>query len=163
MSPWELVLRGTIVYVGLILVVRFVLRRDVGAMGTADLLFVVLVADAAQNAMAGEYRTIADGAVLLGTLVAWNVALDGLAYHWPPFARLIEAPARPLVKDGKILRQNLRKDWVTVDELTSKLRQQGIDDLALVRVATLEPDGELSVIRVNESATASHSKRRVTV
>lgn len=67
---WHMVVRGTVVYWFLLLVFRFVLRRDIGSMGVADLLFVVLVADASSNAMQGEYKSINDGLVLLGTLIA---------------------------------------------------------------------------------------------
>lgn len=83
--PMELVARGTLIYLGLVLCFRYLLRRDMGSMSTPDLLFVVLIADAAQNAMAGEYKSVGDGAVLLATLTFWNIALDWLAYsNGPP-------------------------------------------------------------------------------
>jgi hypothetical protein len=65
----EIVVRGTVFYWFLFLVFRFVIRRDVGAVGIADILVVVIVADASQNAMAGEYKSIADGMVLVSTLI----------------------------------------------------------------------------------------------
>ena len=64
-SPAELIIRGTLVYLFLFLVFRFVLRRDAGAVGIADLLILVLVADASQNAMSGGYTTVAEGAILV--------------------------------------------------------------------------------------------------
>ncbi|HKW83228.1 MAG TPA: DUF421 domain-containing protein, partial [Burkholderiaceae bacterium] len=75
-SPIELVVRGTLIYWFLFLLFRFVLRRDAGAVGIADILLVVLVADASQNAMAGGYETVAEGCVLIGTLIGWNYLLD---------------------------------------------------------------------------------------
>lgn len=159
-SPLELAVRGTLIYVGLVLVVRFILRRDVGALGTPDLLFIVLVADAAQNAMAGDYRTIADGVVLLATLVAWNVALDWLAYRSTWARRLVEPSPLPLVRDGRLQRRNLRREWITVDELMGKLRENGIDDVRQVRLATLEADGELSLLRY-DAAHETPPKRKI--
>lgn len=156
--PWELVVRGTVIYVGLVLVVRFVLRRDVGSLGMPDVLFIVLVADAAQNAMAGEYKSIADGIVLLGTLVFWNVALDWIAWRSPRARRLIEPPPMPLVRDGKLQRRNLKREWITPDEVMAKLREQGIDDIRRVRIATLEADGELSVLK-RDGAGSDHAPR----
>ena len=100
-SPWELIARGTILYLGLILTLRFVLRRDIGSLSVADLMFIVIVADASQNALSGEYKSITEGAILIGTLVAWNVALDWLAYRSPRFRRVLEPPALPLIKDGR--------------------------------------------------------------
>jgi uncharacterized membrane protein YcaP (DUF421 family) len=93
LPPLELVVRGTIMYLGLVLTFRFILRRDVGALGIPDVLFIVMVADAAQNAMAGEYKSVADGVVLVATLVFWNVALDWLAFHSRAVRRFIEPPA----------------------------------------------------------------------
>jgi uncharacterized membrane protein YcaP (DUF421 family) len=73
-NPLELVIRGTLIYVGLVFVFRFLLRRDLVGLGVADVLLIALLADAAQNGMAGEYKSVADAAVLLGTLAFWNVA-----------------------------------------------------------------------------------------
>ena len=147
MHPAELVLRGSVMYLGLLLTFRYLLRRDVGALGMADVLFIVLVADAAQNAMAGEYRSITEGFILVGTLVFWNVALDWLGYRSALVRRLIEPPAVPVIKDGKWIRRNLKREWITTEEVSSKLREHGIDDIAKVRMATLEADGELGVVR----------------
>jgi uncharacterized membrane protein YcaP (DUF421 family) len=151
LSPWELSVRGSVIYVGLVLIVRFLLRRDVGTMNMADLLFIVIIADASQNAMSGSYESIGDGAVLIGTLVAWNVALDWLSFHGRAFRRLIEPAALPLIIDGIWIRANLRRAWITTDEVMSKLRTQGIEDIAIVRKACLEPSGELGVIRMHAS------------
>ena len=118
------------------------------------------MADAAQNALSGEYKSITEGAILIGTLVAWNVALDWLAYRSPRFRRVLEPPALPLIKDGRLVRSNLRKEWITVEELQGKLRESGIDDVAQVRVAYLESSGELGVIRVDRSPSQK-KKRRV--
>ena len=147
MHPAELIVRGSVMYLGLILIFRFVLRRDVGSLGVPDILFLVLVADASQNAMAGEYTSVSDGIILVGTLVFWNVALDWLAYRSVLVRRLVEPPALPVVHEGKWIRRNLKRQWITTDEVQSKLRQHGIEDLAKVRSVTLEPDGNLSIIR----------------
>ena len=144
---WELVARGSAIYWFLLLVFRFVLRRDAGSMGIADLLFVVLVADAASNGMSGEYKSVGDGLVLLSTLVAWNYALDWLTYRSPAVAKLFEPRPEVLVRHGKIVWKTLRKELITRDELMAKLREQGVEDLARVRVARLESDGEISIMR----------------
>jgi uncharacterized membrane protein YcaP (DUF421 family) len=118
----------------------------VGAIGVADVLLLVLVADAAQNAMAGEYRSISDGLVLVSTIVGWNVLVDWLVYRFAAVRRLLEAPALILVRDGRILHRNLRREFLTVEELRGKLREHGVDDIDQVRAAYMESDGEVSVI-----------------
>ena len=158
--PLELIMRGSAMYLGLILALRFLLRRDVGSMNMADVLFLVLVADAAQNAMAGEYKSISDGIVLVATLVVWNVLLDYLAFRSPMFRRLIESPPLLLVKDGEWVRPNLKREWITTEEVTAKLREQGIDDISQVRTACLESSGELGVIRADRREAESAAKKR---
>ena len=153
LPPVELVVRGTAMYLGLVLTFRFLLRRDVGSLGVPDVLFIVLIADAAQNAMAGEYKSIADGMVLVATLVFWNVALDWLAYHSRTMRKLIEPPSLPLIRNGKWIRRNLKSEWITTDEVLSKLRERGIQRISHVRIAKLEPDGELGVIREDDEET----------
>jgi uncharacterized membrane protein YcaP (DUF421 family) len=161
MNPLELLVRGTLMYLGLILVMRFLLRRDIGSLSTPDLLFIVLVADAAQNAMAGEYKTLADGAVLVGTLVAWNIALDWLAFRSPAVRRLLTPDSLPLVINGRMIRQNMKKEWITREELESKLREAGIGDVGQVERAVLESSGELGIIRRDEKPARSARKNPV--
>ena len=146
-SPLELVVRGTVMYLALVLTFRFILRRDVGSLGIPDVLFIVIVADAAQNAMAGEYKSIADGIVLVATLVFWNVALDWLSFRSAAMRRFIEPPSLPLIRDGKWVRRNLKDQWITTEEVLSKLHEHGIERISQVKIARLEPDGELGVIR----------------
>jgi uncharacterized membrane protein YcaP (DUF421 family) len=160
LSPWELVVRGSIIYLGLVLTVRFLLRRDVGSMSVADVLFIVLIADAAQNAMSGDYKSIGDGVVLVATLVAWNVFLDWLTYRSTVARRFLEPPALPLISDGKWVRANLKREWITTEEVQSKLREQGIEHLEEVKTAYLEPSGELGVIRRDRKRSPGQSKNK---
>jgi uncharacterized membrane protein YcaP (DUF421 family) len=147
MPVWEILLRGSAVYLSLFAIFRFVVHREVGAVGIADILVIVLVADAAQNAMAGEYRTISEGLILVATLVFWNVLFDWAAYRFPWFARFAEPRAMLLVRNGRYLHRNMRREFVTVDDLKAKLRSFGVDDVRDVAKATLESDGEITVVR----------------
>src|SRR5512133_1456143 len=81
-SLLELVLRGSAMYLAILVLMR-VLRRAAGALSTTDLLGVVLVADAAQNAMASAYDSVTEGAVLVATIFGWNYLLDWLAFRYP--------------------------------------------------------------------------------
>jgi uncharacterized membrane protein YcaP (DUF421 family) len=157
---WQIVLRGSAVYWLLFLLFRFVVRRDLGAVGLADLLVLVLVADAAQNAMAGDYRTVGDGAILILTLIGWNVAIDWLSYHIPWLQWLAEPKPVPLVRDGKVLNRNLEREAISEKELLSKLRQHGCDRFEQVKAATLEPDGEVSVVLRRPQPDRESSRRR---
>ncbi len=152
----ELLLRGTLVYWLLFLIFRFILRRDVGAVGIADILLLVIVADAAQNAMSGGYDTFAEGAILVGTIVAWNWLLDFLSFHVPAVQRFASPARLTLVRRGIAQLRNMRREFITMNELLEKLREQGIDDIRDVNAAYLEGDGQISVIR-NSGSEARRS------
>ena len=152
----EIVLRGTLVYLFLFTILR-VLRREAGVVGIADLLVVVLIADAAQNAMASEYKSITEGAVLIITIAAWDYFLDWMGYRFPRFHRLLTPAPLPLVRDGRIIKKHLRQELITEEELLSQLRQQGVQNLAEVKRCYLEGDGHFSVI--NRQAKKVGSKK----
>jgi uncharacterized membrane protein YcaP (DUF421 family) len=152
-SPWELIVRGTAMYLFLFLLFRVVIRRRVGAVGMADILVLVIVADAAQNAMSGEYKSVTDGAILVGTIIFWNVLIDWLNYRFPALQNWLEAPPLLLIRDGRVLYRNLRHEFVTEDELKSKLREKGVRDYSEVAEAYMESDGGVSVIKRPTRAT----------
>lgn len=160
-SLLELVVRGSAVYLGILALMR-VLRREAGALSTADLLVVVLVADAAQNAMASEYHSITEGAVLVATIFGWNYLLDWLGYRYAWFDSLLHPAPLLLVKDGRVHRRNLRSELLTMGDLKEQLREQGVAELAEVKRCYLEADGRLSVIRVSgEDQPPPEPKRAV--
>lgn len=160
MSPWELAARGTCIYWLLFLLFRFVLRRDAGSLGLADVLLVVVIADASQNAMAGEYKTLSEGAVLIGTIAGWNYLIDWMSYRYDWFARFAEPRAVPLIRHGAILRANLRREMLTEDELLSQLRERGVEEAAKVKHATLEPDGAVSVVLLSGEKTQGGGEQK---
>jgi uncharacterized membrane protein YcaP (DUF421 family) len=146
-SPLELVIRGTAMYLFLFLLFRVVVRRRVGAVGMADILVLVIIADAAQNGMSGEYRSITEGAILIATIITWNVLLDWATYKSSRLQKILEPPPLLLIDNGRVLRRNLRVEFVSEDELRSKLREHGVTDYAQVAKAYMEGDGEVSVIK----------------
>ena len=146
-SPLELIIRGSAMYLFLFLLFRVVVRRRIGAVGMADILVLVIVADAAQNAMSGEYKSITDGAILVSTIIAWDVLIDWLNFRVPPLRPWLEPPPLLLVRDGQLIYRNLRHEFVTEEELKSKLREKGVKDVAEVAEAHMESDGTVSVIK----------------
>lgn len=146
-SPLEMLVRGSAMYWFLFLLFRVVVRRRVGAVGMADILLVVIIADASQNAMSGEYRSISDGMVLVATIIAWNTLIDWVTYLSPRVQRLLEPPPLLLIHRGRLQRRNLRVEFVSEDELRAKLRERGVKDYAEVDKAYMESDGEVSVLK----------------
>jgi uncharacterized membrane protein YcaP (DUF421 family) len=146
-SPLELIIRGTAMYLFLFLLFRVVVRRRVGAIGMADILILVIIADAAQNAMSGEYKSVTEGAILVGTIMFWNVAIDWLNFRVPALRPWLEPPPMLLIQNGRILHRNLRHEYLTEDELKAKLREKGVKDYSEVAEAHMESDGNVSVIK----------------
>src|SRR5262245_38058277 len=127
----EIVIRGTIVYLVLFFFFR-ILRREAGTIGIADLLVVVLIADATQNAMGSKYESITEGIILVGTILFWNYTLDWLAYKFSAFHKLLNPKPLLLITDGKLMRRNLQKEMIT-RELMSQLREQGVEEISEVK------------------------------
>src|SRR3954469_3798 len=115
----ELMLRGSAVYLFLFVLLRVLVRRHVGTLGLTDMLVIVLIADAAQNAMANEYRSLPEGFVLCGTIVIWSYTLDWLGYRYKWLGEWLEPKPLLLIRDGKIQRRNMRAELITMEELTS--------------------------------------------
>jgi len=141
----ETVIRGTVTYLSLFVLLRL-FRRQTGSLGAADLLVLLLIADASQNAMSNNYRSITDGVLLVATIVACEYAMDYFAFRIPAFGRLVERAPLKLVENGKVNERHLQQELMTEDELLSQLRQKGVDDISLVKSSYLEGDGHVSVI-----------------
>ena len=142
----EIFLRGSLIYLLLFLLLR-IFRRQAGALGLSDLLVVVLIADAAQNAMASEYKSITEGAILVGTIFFWDYFLDWLGFRVPFLRRLLRPRALLLIENGRLLRRNMRQEMITAEELMGQLREEGLDRVEEVKKCYLEGDGRISVIK----------------
>jgi uncharacterized membrane protein YcaP (DUF421 family) len=145
--PLEIFLRGSITYLFIFALLRVVLKRETGQLGVADILVLVLIADAAQNGMAGTYTSVTDGLILVSTLVFWAWFLDWLAFRYRWLERLMYPKPKAIVRDGEPQASTMRSEFMTVEELARQLRQQGVDDVSKVKVAYIEPDGRVSVIK----------------
>ena len=146
-NPLEIVLRGTVMYWFLFLLFRFLLRRDGGSIGIADVLLLVLIADASQNAMSGAYDSIAEGCLLVGTIAGWNYGLDWASYHFRFVRKFAEPAPLLLVTRGRMLRKSMRRELITEEELWAKLREQGVSSLSEVASVFMESSGEISVLK----------------
>jgi uncharacterized membrane protein YcaP (DUF421 family) len=158
----EMILRGTVMYLCLFLILRFVKLRQSSTIGITDILVIVVLADAAQNGFAKDYKSITEGLILVLTIVGWDTALNWLSYRFKFFERLLTPLPLPLIEDGVPIRRNMRKEFITQEELDAQLRQQGITSMAAVKRACLEPNGEISVVKYDDNdRSKSKSKKAV--
>ena len=156
----ELVLRGTLVYIVLVAILRFMPSRQVGGVGISDLLVVVLVATAVQDAMATNDSSITGGLILVVTIIGWSYLFNWLAYKIPRLQRFLNPSPLLLVKDGQPFQQNMERGLITKRELMSQLRQQGVHSLNEVDRAYIEGDGRISIF-TKDSKDAKKSEQQV--
>jgi uncharacterized membrane protein YcaP (DUF421 family) len=159
-SPLELFVRGTLTYFFLFAMFRFIVRRDTGTLGPSDLLVLVIIADASQNAMAGDYQSVPDGFVLIGTIIGWSYVFNWLSYRYMVFRRFVLPQPLCVIKDGVRQDAVLRRELISEDELQEMLREHEVEDINEVKRAYLEPDGNVTVIRKRRPLDSSATKRR---
>lgn len=158
-SILEPIIRGTVMYLGLFILLR-IFRRQAGSVSIADLLLIVIIADAAQNGMAGDAKSITEAMMLIVTIVFWDYALDWMGFQSPLISKVLDPQPVLLVKDGKMIKRNMAAQLLTEDELMSNLRQQGVEDLSEVKQCCLESNGEFSVIKTDGSQKQGSKKKK---
>lgn len=158
-SVLEMIIRGTIMYLGMFVLLR-VFRRQAGSVSIADLLLIVIIADAAQNGMAGKANSVTEALVLICVIMFWDYALDWLGFSSKLMSRLIDAEPVLLVKNGRFQRRNMKRELITEDEIIARLRIQGIDDIKEVKECRLEGNGEFSVIKRSDEAAEGNKKAK---
>lgn len=141
----ELVARGSVLYLAILVLMRFMPRRTGGELALMDLVFVVLIANAAANAL-GDYSAVPDAIVLIATLMFWDYLLNVLSYRFPLVERWVSPPPLEIIRNGKLLRRNMKQELLTEEELIEQLRQLGIEAIDDVKVAYVESEGKITAI-----------------
>lgn len=153
----EVIIRGTLIYLVLYLVLRFFLNRQAGAVGIPDILVIVLIVEASTDSL-GKNESVTEAALLIGTVMAWSYGLQWLSFKVPRLEFLINSPKVKLIENGKLLRRNMRSELVTDEELMALLRSQGIDDPKQVKSAYIEGSGDISVIPLDGKSSGDGHK-----
>ena len=164
-APWsvlaDVALRTSIIYFALLIGIRLTGARQLGQMTTFDLVLLLVIANAVQNAMVGADTSLAGGLVAAGVLLLWHQVIDRLRRSSRGFARLVVGEGIILITRGEVLSGQLRRAGVTQDELLQALREHGVATVADVRLAVLEPDGAVSVIRNDDLTPGDRPHRRI--
>lgn len=146
-SLFETVVRGVLTYAAIFVLLRVILRGRTSAVTVSDLLVLVLIADAAQDAMSAGYESITNGIVLVATIVLCSFSVDWLAHRSERVRRFVHPDRKPLIRDGRIMRKALQEELLTDEELLTQLRLNGVESVEEVKAAYLEGNGEISVIK----------------
>jgi uncharacterized membrane protein YcaP (DUF421 family) len=147
---WQFVLRGAVVYLSVLLLVRMGGKRQIGQMGSGEFVAILLISNAVQNAMNGGDNSVTGGLVLAVVIIVLSVAIAYLTYRYKSWEHFIEGRPRLLVHDGKLIHENLAKEKLNVQELMGILRRQGVHSLSDIRDAILETNGAVSLTKKGE-------------
>lgn len=145
----EVVLRGTVIYLIVFLILRFVPIRQFVDVRIGDILLAALIVDVALNSLSADNKSITDSLVLIPTFFILAYAIDWL-YHLFPKLRLTSAAPLLLIKDGRLLYRNMRKEGITEDELMFQLRQHGVEAADQVKTAHRDADGQISLVMAKQ-------------
>jgi len=143
---WEIILRTAVVYVSVLTLLRLAGKRELGQMTAADLVVILIIANAVQNSMNGGDVSLIGGIISAATLVGLNVALSRYGRGIPVLGRLVAEDRTLLVQDGRPIKENLEREHVDIEEVQMAAREHGIADLTQVAAAVLEIDGSISII-----------------
>lgn len=148
------IVRAVVVYVFLLVLLRFTGKRQVGQLAPFDLVLLLVLSNAVQNAMNGGDNSITGGLILATTLVALNWFVGWMTYHSKWLEAVIEGRPVILIHDGKIYPRALKRVQMTMHELKAALRAVGCAGEEEVRFAVLENNGHVTVIPMEKKADA---------
>jgi len=158
-GPLNIMLRSLVVYLALILGLRLFGKRELSQLSVIDLVFILLISNAVQNAMVGPDASLTGGLLAAATLFTVNFTLKRLMYRHRRIDRLVQGEPVMLVYHGQIKQGNLDKVQMSRDEMEEAVREHGLSSVSQVDLAVLEMDGSISVLS-NEFGKKTRRQRR---
>ena len=158
---WECVARALIIYVFLMVLLRLTGKRQVGQLAPFDLVLLLVLSNAVQNAMNGGDNSVLAGIVSAGTLVLANYLVGLATFRNKKLEALVEGRPEVLIHDGRLYEAVLRREKLTRHELNAALRAAGCNDVEEVHYAVLENNGHISVILKKDLAKEEAASNRL--
>ncbi len=159
-SGWSIVARTVIVYAALLLGLRLAGKRELGQMTPFDLVVILLIANAVQNAMVGPDTSVTGGLIAAAVLIAVNYGVALARDRVPLLRRAVEGSPTLLINDGKFVQDNLRRERLDEDDVLMAIREHGVAEPKDVRMAVLETDGSISIVPADVKATRTRKHVR---
>src|SRR5580704_4200141 len=139
-------LKSIAIYVFIVAAIRFFGKKELAQLSVVDLVFILLISNAVQNAMVGDDTTVPGGMAAATGLFAVNYLFKYLIKRFPKFSNAVQGHAVLLIYKGKVLHPNCDHALFTMDELKAAVREHGIEKIEDVDLAVLEVDGNVSII-----------------
>jgi len=137
---------SVVVYLFIIIAIRLFGKKELAQLSVVDLVFILLISNAVQNAMVGQDNTLSGGLVAATSLFLVNYLLKYLLYRFPRFGKMIQGDPILLIYKGKLNHRNMNRAKLTLDEVREAVREHGVATIADVDLAVLEIDGNISVL-----------------
>lgn len=155
-SPLDIVVRTFVVYVAVVVGLRLGGKREVGQLGTPELVALLLLANAVQNAMVGSDTSLGGGLLSGAVILLATRGLDMLIARSPLVRRVFVGESRVLIENGRVNRKAMAHEQITEDELQEALHDNGLEYRRQVKRATLEVNGTISIVPQPEAADRYH-------
>lgn len=155
----QIALSSVAVYLFIVIAVRIFGKKEFSQLSVVDLVFILLISNAVQNAMVGENTTLLGGLTAAVALFVTNFVFKQILYRFPRLGKLLQGESMMLIYQGKLQKQNVNRARLTQDEIMEALREHGVSRIEDVDLAVLEVDGNISVLSDN-FANRSTRKRR---
>jgi uncharacterized membrane protein YcaP (DUF421 family) len=157
LSYLPIIVSSATIYIFLVLAIRLFGKKELAQLSIVDLVFLLLISNAVQNAMVGSNSTLAGGLVAATTLFVLNYLLKKLLLRSPKFNQLLQGHPLMLVYNGQIIKPHLEASQISTEELEAAIREHGVERIDDVNLAVLEVDGNISVL----SAASETPERRI--
>ncbi len=142
----QIIFSSVIVYFFIVIAIRIFGKKELSQLSVVDLVFILLISNAVQNAMVGSNSTLSGGLVAAGALFVTNFIFKQILYRYPKFGKLVQGEALTLIYQGKLNNTNRVKAKLTLDEIMEAVREHGVSGIEDVDLAVLEVDGNISVL-----------------
>lgn len=156
---WEIIIRATVVYIAVVLALKLTGRRSLGQRNAIDLVLILIVANAVQNAMIGSDTSLIGGLIAAATLFSVDLVYDRMIGRSAKARNFFTGSPIVLINHGQVVEANMRKEHIQLDELEEALREHGVEEIGEVKTGILEMDGSLSIVPAG--STTYRSKRRI--
>jgi|SRR5579862_4886203 len=143
----DLVIRAAVIYVVIFLFTRVLGKRELSSLQPFDLILLVVIGDLVQNGVTQSDESVTGVILVLSTIGILQVATSFLGFRFHRLRRLLQGEPVVLVRDGEILRRNLRRERLDESDLAEKARLDGIGSMDDIRWAVLETNGDISFIK----------------
>jgi uncharacterized membrane protein YcaP (DUF421 family) len=143
----DIVGRGVVVFVFLLVLTRIIGRRELSSLQPIDLILLIIVGDAVQQGLTQDDYSLTGAVLAVGTIAVLQVFVSWVGYRFPRTRPVLEGNPIVIVQDGELIERNLKRERLDREEVFEQARLQGIAHLSEVKWAVLETTGKISFIK----------------